>query len=316
MFVILLLIKQRILKKKEDKEIEQDNAELLRKVEMCGLPFETAIFNEEGTMNDVQVSIAPAEGSKPIPLLTDEHFESLSNPDKFPDGKNALSTKRKFPLDVKRYFNQRILDVDGRFAKSIDYLFSAQYAVENRQVKNEINHYVFRRMNTREFQGRKINTGFLKNSSNMKHLVKSDYAFKALKNVRGSPAYYQTMFYDVCAMVRQLGIPTWFMTLSSADILWPDMIQTIARQYGHNFSDLDVKNMSSSERFKWLRTNPVTAARHFQYRLDIFFSNVLKSTADPIGHVIDYASRIEFQARGSPHAHMLIWIKKCTKSGC
>ena len=32
-------------------------------------------------------------------------------------------------------------------------------------------------------------------------------------------------------MMRQLGTPTWFLTLSAADMKWPDMIQTIAKQY-------------------------------------------------------------------------------------
>jgi len=53
-----------------------------------------------------------------------------------------------------------------------------------------------------------------------------------MKNIRGSPPYYQRVFYDLLAMINQLGTPTWFFTLSAADLKWPDMIQTIARQYG------------------------------------------------------------------------------------
>ena len=50
----------------------------------------------------------------------------------------------------------------------------------------------------------------------------------------------QRTFYDLLAMIRQLGTPTWFFTLSAADIKWPDMIQTIARQYGVYYTDDDV----------------------------------------------------------------------------
>ena len=48
-----------------------------------------------------------------------------------------------------------------------------------------------------------------------------------MKNVRGSLAYYQRTFYDLLAMMRQLGTPTctWFLTLSAADMKWPDMIK-------------------------------------------------------------------------------------------
>ena len=57
-----------------------------------------------------------------------------------------------------------------------------------------------------------------------------EYRFK--KNVRGSPPYYQCTFYELLAMVRQLGIPTWLFTVSAADLKWSDMIHVIARQFG------------------------------------------------------------------------------------
>ena len=67
--------------------------------------------------------------------------------------------------------------------------------------------------------------------------VRADKAYRFLKNVRGSPSYYQRTFYELLAMIRQLGTPTWFFTLSAADMKWPDMIQIIARQYGVHCSD-------------------------------------------------------------------------------
>ena len=35
--------------------------------------------------------------------------------------------------------------------------------------------------------------------------------------------------YEVLGMVKQLGIPTWFMTLSCADLRWPELFQIIGR---------------------------------------------------------------------------------------
>ena len=101
--------------------------------------------------------------------------------------------------------------------------------------------------------------------------VRNDKAYRFLKNVRGSPPYYQRTFYDLLAMIRQLGTPTWFFTLSAADMKWPDVIQIIARQYGHHFTDEQIEAMSFEDKSKWLRCNPVTAARHFHYRLSTFF---------------------------------------------
>ena len=38
-------------------------------------------------------------------------------------------SNRKVKLTVREYFNQRLLDADGRFAKDIEYLLTAQYVV-------------------------------------------------------------------------------------------------------------------------------------------------------------------------------------------
>ena len=60
-------------------------------------------------------------------------FEVMSNPDKFLYSTGTFSSKRKLT-----YFNQRLLDVDGRFARDLDYLFVAQYIVEAKQLLDDI----------------------------------------------------------------------------------------------------------------------------------------------------------------------------------
>ena len=78
-------------------------------------------------------SIAPGEGNKPIPLLTDTLFEELANPDKFPYGDGGFADReRDTKLTLRKYVNACLLDQDGRFAKDIEYIFGMQYAVEVR----------------------------------------------------------------------------------------------------------------------------------------------------------------------------------------
>ena len=79
-----------------------------------------------------------------------------------------------------------------------------------------------------------LTAGQAKNQNVMVENMRKDRAYAFLKNVRGSPPYYQHTFYELLAMIRQLGTPTWFFTLSAADMKWPEVIQTIARQYGKN----------------------------------------------------------------------------------
>jgi len=49
--------------------------------------------------------------------------------------------------------------------------------------------------------------------------------------------------------------------------------------------------------------------------LNTFFQDVLKSKARPLGEIVDYAIRVEFQTRGSPHAHCVLWAKDAPKYG-
>ena len=117
-------------------------------------------------------------------------------------------------------------------------------------------------------------------------------------------------------MVRQLGTPTWFFTVSAADLKWPDMIRVIARQFGKFYkTDEEIEQLAFEERCNWIRRNPVAAARHFHYRLNCLFTDSFKSDAQPLGELQDYAIRIEFQLRGSPHAHCILWMKDSPKFG-
>ncbi len=48
----------------------------------------------------------------------------------------------------------------------------------------------------------------------------------------------------------------------------------------------------------WLRSNPVTAARQFQYRTETFKA-FLCSNSNPIGKIKDYLIQVEFQVNTS-----------------
>ena len=51
----------------------------------------------------------------------------------------------------------------------------------------------------------------------------------------------------------------------------------------------------------------------FQHRIQSFFVQYLLSDAHPLGEITDYVIKIEFQMRGSPHAHCLLWVKDAPK---
>ena len=73
---------------------------------------------------------------------------------------------------------------------------------------------------------------------------------------------------EVLAMVKQLGIPTFFMTLSCANLRWNKSVQIIAKLNSTNLTDDDIKNMCYEDRCDTLNKNPVLVARHFQYGVE------------------------------------------------
>ena len=60
----------------------------------------------------------------------------------------------------------------------------------------------------------------------VKDFVASD---RAVNTIKGTPAYWKRFKSEVLAMVKQLGIPTFFLTLSCANLRW-NAILTIIRK--------------------------------------------------------------------------------------
>ena len=67
--------------------------------------------------------VAPAEGEKPLNIMTDLNYQIQTNFHNY--GTGTFCSKRPRKLTYRKYFNQRLLDVDGRFAKYLGYLFVA-----------------------------------------------------------------------------------------------------------------------------------------------------------------------------------------------
>lgn len=122
--------------------------------------------------------------------------------------------------------------------------------------------------------------------------------------------FWQSAQKDLFAMIRQLGIPTWFCSFSSADMRWPEMLNAMLRQ---ERKQVNLEDLSWQQKCSLLKCNPVTAARMFDYRWHCFLRDVLQSPAAPIGKITDYFYRVEFQMRGSPHIHALFWVDKAPK---
>ena len=113
--------------------------------QITGGPLETCMSLEKPEADGQTFSVAPAEGQRPLSILTDEHLESMRNPNKFPYGSGAFNSIRHYrKISFRKYFNQRLLDQDGRSARDLDCLFVAQYIVEAKQIIDDGNNFIWR----------------------------------------------------------------------------------------------------------------------------------------------------------------------------
>ena len=64
-------------------------------------------------------------------------------------------------------------------------------------------------------------------------------------------------------MVKQLGISTYFVTLSCADLRWEELPYIINKLNNLGLSDKKLENLSYQEGCNLLSNNPVLVARHF-----------------------------------------------------
>ncbi|XP_026099002.1 uncharacterized protein LOC113070058 [Carassius auratus] len=250
------------------------------------------------------LNLAPAEGNSPVSLLSDRSNEAKCFPVLYPTGGPTFHDKREVKITLSRYLNARILNADGRFARSTDFIFYAQYLSEIDQVVSNVS--IALRKGSEKSLLTEVTSDVLTNPDSLSKILNFDEGYKFLRPIRGTPPYWQSTQKDLFALVRQLGIPTFFASFSSADLRWPEMISTIIKQEGKN---LKADELDWSEKCGLIRRNPVTAARMFDHRWHCFLRDVIMSSAQPIGKIVDYFYRVEFQQRGSPHVHCLFWVE-------
>ena len=136
-----------------------------------------------------------------------------------------------------------------------------------------------------------------------------------LRSLRGSPAYFEDKKKKVMGMVRQLGMPTLFFSLSSADTSWPALLRTLGVLVDKKtYSDEYIrKEMSFEDKCRLVSSHPIACSRYFDERVHKFVNLILTDQHSPFKKAQDYMYRVEFQQRGSPHIHGLLWISAAPK---
>ncbi|GFV00019.1 ATP-dependent DNA helicase [Trichonephila clavipes] len=260
----------------------------------------TLLWNEEQCLD-----IAPGQNSSPINIIYDVHGEELSFPQIY------YGVPRQFDLNVRvtpyMMATSEIRCTDRRGATPDHVLYMAMKMLRIRVVEGIYN--MFRCVKQTESITRKM----IEDRNFMDECIDKNFVF--LKSIPNSIQYWMIRKKDLFAMLRQLGKPTVFFTISANEIKWPKLLK-ILHGLSDSFKDIHVEdplvNLNRSQWSHLVNEDPVTCCMYFNKLVDTIVAMLqAKMTYNPFGpyRVLDYFLCIEFQHRGSPHAHVLLRLE-------
>ena len=231
----------------------------------------------------------PSTGANPVYEFTTEGYISTAFPTLFPAGAADFLAPWQHSVTNGNYFKHLMLYCDQRFAKHPRF----RYFALNTQMRH-------RALQTgRIYVRQNPHDGHL-SVDELRELVGHDnnaFTSRVLHfgaTLRGTRQFWLKQKRRLISMVDTLGLPTVFFTLSAADLQWPELAKL-----------LNVENHdNSATRSVAVVENPCLTNRFFYHRvlkfIDAFYISLLKAK--------DYWLRFEYQHRGSPHVHGVVWL--------
>ena len=263
----------------------------------------------EDEERELQYILAPGQGRTPVSVFKDKYSEELAYPNIY-CGQNRPDNKlRKVPVYYSEICKSELRHEDRRVAQDPDNLFFKTKKLQMKMMLDKVQ-IAMRKCKCKDLS---LTAGSLKDPVMLNDIVFKDIGYKFLNTVRGSPPYFQAVAKDLFAMIRQLGPATFFTSFSAAETRWKHLLKILGKIVdGVDFSDENVENLTWAEKCRLIQSDPVTCARHFDRQVQLLFK-FLKDDVEPLGPLVDYFYRVEFQQRGSPHIHCLLWIKDSPK---
>ena len=215
--------------------------------------------------------------------------------------------------------------IDPQFRKDHMYVFFLFEVKETIELKRCQMAYLKQARNTPNMTKQSLS------GARYQSLDRYNRTYPVFKSMRGTAPYFEAAKRNLMAAIRQKGAPTLFITLSAAEYHWTGLLKAIYETVnGERVTDEDIKNMSSKDKRAYINENVVQATLHFDKRVNKMVSMIMspefletgkkssinKDSNDEYEINPSYFYRIEFQARGAPHVHMMAWLQNKDGSPC
>ena len=223
-----------------------------------------------------------------------QHLDAMCFPVQFPDGRFGKYHPREVKISHSEYDKQRLLNKDSRFRKDPQYVFYLLWQKELRELSAGVYNLL---KQSRASQHMTVGSLLSNVQRNDEHLEAN--LCTMLQSVRGTKQYWFLRKSELRCMIREWGSPTLFLTFSCSEYESPDIIN-----YLRQVNDVP----PSYNAGKLCTEDPVSVSRKFSMKFHAFFQTVLKK-GEVLGTVDHFYWKKEYQARGAPHYHALLWIK-------
>ena len=160
------------------------------------------------------IVVAPGEGKKPVSILNDKFWEELVHPHLFPTDQYGYKIEREIPLTLSKYFNQRLLHYTQNFTSDNDYIFFEHTVLQRVELSSQIN-IALKKVLSDDVTSWMLSTTF---KQRVREFIAKGKSFSFIRSIKGTPEYWKKFLHQVLAMVKQLGTPTFFLTLSCANM--------------------------------------------------------------------------------------------------
>ena len=194
----------------------------------------------------------PQNRNTPVNAFSEKNLEVLAWPWLYPDAKNGFGEPREVRITEADYFQNRILHSDGRWARCIPYVLWACSML----MKYKINNCVSTALRMRK-RGVRLTAGDLEEDNPDVREAK----FSFMHDIRGTSAYWARSRSDLLTLLRTLGVPSFFITLSADDCNWPDLMKVLLELEGDTVTD--PSSLSAARKREFMQNHPVTVTRHF-----------------------------------------------------
>lgn len=242
----------------------------------------------------------PTIGRHPIREFEYPGYISMAFPALFPTGDADYNQPRNDPLTARDYFRHLLYYRDGRFANDPRFRFFAFNTVMRWQAMRSGSMFVRR---NKELEGKTV--AELRQMVAARGGLAREIMFYGNK-LRGTRQYWGARRSELLDLIDQVGLPTFFMTLSAADLHWPDLFRLLLTQ--HDFErdpDEDprafrgriqeaIEALTEEDRRNMTAEEPFVPSMFFCRRVEFFLDKILMR----IFNVKQRWWRYEWQFRG------------------